>query len=245
METKNENYGLIYVLTNECMPDLVKIGRTTRHELKKRMNELYSTGVPAPFECACAYKVEMNRLADVEKGLHSLFDEYRVPSGREFFSIKAEKVEIALNKIGNFQIADDATKEVQTEIDDVVAADDKKQKNPNMDFFKMGLKEGQKLVFVNSKGSDHVITCTVYSYRKVWFDGQAWSLSRLTHKFVSTKWIVRPAPYWETEDGSNLLDLYIKYVENEAKGHQSVIAKNASDLKELSAELEPIINAKV
>ena len=43
--------GIVYVLSNEAMPGLVKIGLTQRSELEVRLNELYSTGVPLPFTC--------------------------------------------------------------------------------------------------------------------------------------------------------------------------------------------------
>ena len=41
---------IVYVLTNECMPDLVKIGRTD-NSIIKRMKELDQTGVAFSFEC--------------------------------------------------------------------------------------------------------------------------------------------------------------------------------------------------
>ena len=44
-------YGIVYLLTNPVMPGLVKIGMTTQEGIDKRMKELYTTGVPIPFEC--------------------------------------------------------------------------------------------------------------------------------------------------------------------------------------------------
>lgn len=48
--------GIVYVLKNPAMPGLVKIGITTRAEVHIRMTELYTTGVPLPFECSFAAK---------------------------------------------------------------------------------------------------------------------------------------------------------------------------------------------
>lgn len=41
---------IVYVLTNPSMPGLVKIGKTTQKEVSERMTQLYTTGVPTPFE---------------------------------------------------------------------------------------------------------------------------------------------------------------------------------------------------
>ena len=53
--------GSVYVLTNPAMPNIVKIGKTTRN-VELRLADLYSTGVPLPFECEYAAKVK-----DVDK----------------------------------------------------------------------------------------------------------------------------------------------------------------------------------
>lgn len=235
----NNDYGLIYVLTNECMPNLIKIGKTSRHDLKKRMTELYSTGVPAPFECVFAYKVEQERLADVEAGLHSLFDEYRVPSGREFFFVKPNKVEVALRTIGNFQPIDDATQEVQQKIDEVVAADEKRRKNPNMDFFEMGLRVGDTLVFKN----DHVVTCSVATNKRVSYNDEEYSLSGLTHQLLGTKYAVQPSPYWLTEDGTLLSTLYIAYTKRLAAAQTATNAAVVSAAASVSADLSQSVNS--
>jgi hypothetical protein len=40
---------IVYILTNEAMPGLIKIG-CTNVELASRIKQLYTTGVPLPFE---------------------------------------------------------------------------------------------------------------------------------------------------------------------------------------------------
>ena len=77
------NEGIVYILTNPAMKGLVKIGMTTREEVSIRMGELYSTGVPVPFECSFA-----GRVADVkavERAFHIAFGPYRINPNREFF----------------------------------------------------------------------------------------------------------------------------------------------------------------
>ena len=49
--------GSVYVLTNPAMPNMVKIGKTTR-DVELRLADLYSTGVPLLFECEYAAKVK-------------------------------------------------------------------------------------------------------------------------------------------------------------------------------------------
>ena len=47
--------GSVYVLTNPAMPNMVKIGKTTR-DVELRLADLYSTGVPLHFECEYALR---------------------------------------------------------------------------------------------------------------------------------------------------------------------------------------------
>jgi len=50
----DSNQGIVYVLINPAMPGLIKIGRTNQEDVKYRMSQLYTTGVPLPFECVYA-----------------------------------------------------------------------------------------------------------------------------------------------------------------------------------------------
>ena len=67
---------------NEAMPGLIKIG-CTNGELASRIRQLYSTGVPLPFELF--YACEVSNCAVVEDKLHDAFGDHRVSKGREFF----------------------------------------------------------------------------------------------------------------------------------------------------------------
>lgn len=60
-------YGIVYLLTNPVMPGLVKIGMTTQEGIDKRMKELYTTGVPIPFECKFACKVKKVIVSKLKK----------------------------------------------------------------------------------------------------------------------------------------------------------------------------------
>ncbi len=77
--------GWVYILTNEAMPGLVKIGLTTRTP-KERAAELSSaTGVPLPFVVAWARAV--SDCATVEKAVHRMLDDKRVNGKRESFRV--------------------------------------------------------------------------------------------------------------------------------------------------------------
>jgi hypothetical protein len=80
--------GIVYVLTIPAIPGLVKIGKTARGSIDARLSELYSSGVPVPFECAYAAKVADQ--TTVEKSFHFAFAPYRINAKREFFPIEPD-----------------------------------------------------------------------------------------------------------------------------------------------------------
>jgi hypothetical protein len=89
--------GYVYAVTNPSIPGLVKIGRTTNME--KRLESLYDTSVPTPFECVCVK--EVNNPNDVESNLHTLLSEFRVNDKREFFKVEIEKVKLIFDLISS------------------------------------------------------------------------------------------------------------------------------------------------
>ena len=80
--------GSVYVLTNPAMPNMVKIGKTTRN-VALSLSDLYSTGVPLPFECEYAAKVK--DVDKTEKAFHTAFSPNRVNPKREFLNIDPEQ----------------------------------------------------------------------------------------------------------------------------------------------------------
>jgi hypothetical protein len=77
--------GYIYILTNESMPGVVKVGRTERQP-ETRSKELHTTGVPQPFKLE--YFVFVDDCQTVEQQIHSLLEGkgQRTSSNREFFN---------------------------------------------------------------------------------------------------------------------------------------------------------------
>lgn len=76
--------GFLYVARNESMPGLLKIGRTDRIP-DARMSELFSTGVPEPFELVY-YALTSDAKADEAK-VHQILGRFRHRNNREFFAI--------------------------------------------------------------------------------------------------------------------------------------------------------------
>ena len=85
--------GVIYILVNEAMPNIVKIGKTTT-SVEQRMRELDTTGIPLPFECYYAARVD--KMDSVERNLHDAFDDKRIRKRREFFEIDPARNRSAL-----------------------------------------------------------------------------------------------------------------------------------------------------
>lgn len=205
MSSENE-IGYVYVLTNPAMPGLVKIGMTTRDVLKDRLRELYSTGVPLPFECYYACRVSAGDCENIEKSLHQAFAPDRINPGREFFRMDPERVKVILKL---FHLSD-VTREVSAEIEENVAAEDRsarenfKQRRPRLNFHEMGMKDGDILVFKD----DRTKQATIAGEHYVMYQGERFSLTALTVKLKnSSQSNVRPLRYWLFGNDS-LEDLY-------------------------------------
>jgi hypothetical protein len=77
--------GYVYILSNESMPGIYKIGCTSK-TVKERIDELSrSTGVPTPFTEEASYYVFDMMMA--ESKLHQELAQYRVSSNKEFFKV--------------------------------------------------------------------------------------------------------------------------------------------------------------
>ena len=74
--------GYVYALTNPSMPGLVKIGCTQR-DSRSRAREVFTTGVPTPFEVA--FEVFSEDHEKLELQVHSQLEPFRVSQRREFF----------------------------------------------------------------------------------------------------------------------------------------------------------------
>ena len=165
------------------------------------MGELYTTGVPLPFDCFFAGRVE--DAATVEKAFHQAFDPQRINASREFFEIEPEQALALLELLS----VENVTPQVSGALDQVDEVSKKaarvyKKKRPQIDFLEMGIEIGSQLQAV---GYDEV--CTVVTNRKVLFHEEPVSLTRATKIMLENDYNVAPGPYW-TYNGRKVRDIY-------------------------------------
>jgi len=192
---------IVYVLTNAAMPGLVKIGYTSQAEAQTRIAQLYSTGVPVPFDVAFAATVESAE--KVEEALHTAFGPSRINSKREFFRIDPEQA-IAILRL--FQ-KEDTTVEVEKqggEIDaeSLAAGEQLRKKGPNMNFQEMGIPVGALLRYTRNN-----TTVTVSGPKKVKLGDEEMPLTAATRQLLQIDYNPSPRLYW-TYNGRLLLDVY-------------------------------------
>lgn len=89
--------GFIYVLSNESMPGVYKIGMT-RNSPDARAKEIStSTGVPQPFKVVAAF--HSKNPAKDEKIIHEAWSKERVSPNREFFKLSDRELSHSLDEI--------------------------------------------------------------------------------------------------------------------------------------------------
>ncbi|XVQ86425.1 GIY-YIG nuclease family protein [Microbispora siamensis] len=87
--------GFVYVLSNEAMPGIVKVGMTAKLA-EDRARQLHATGVPLPFDVEFRALTSFPRKA--EKRAHEFLEPFRVSRNREFFQVSPE---IAIDAVRN------------------------------------------------------------------------------------------------------------------------------------------------
>ena len=199
-------YGIVYLLTNPVMPGLVKIGMTAQEDIDKRMKELYTTGVPVPFECQFACRVKKTDCVKIEKALHTAFEPQRINANREFFRINVNQAKAILELFHHTDVTEEVTDEIQNDLtDDDKAASAKAQPHrPALNFYEMGMQKGDVLLWKD----DPSISVTVISERKVSYKGEETSISSLSAQLKGYKSKhIAPGAHWLFND-KPLSDIY-------------------------------------
>ena len=200
------NPGIVYVLSNPAMPDYVKVGRTGGNEPKDvldRMAQLDTTSIPRAFKCE--YAAVVAEYEKTEQVLLTAFGENRVRQNREFLEGIPPYRVIAVLKHLALRDATPTPGAIPEE------TTEKPLKLPAFRFSMAGIKPGASLQWAD----DPSRTCEVTGDRLVSYDGQEYSLSRLTA--ILKGWNVTYAqvgPYWLFE-GRTLDELRTAYLSDE------------------------------
>lgn len=183
--------GYIYVMTNPCLHDMVKIGYAS--DVEARRKQLSTTALPFEYEIYATYETS-GQLED--KKLHELIDtlnpKLRLAKNREFFAMSAEKAYRLLEAIAIISGSADKLKRVAQMQDEYVVNSTKKRSHcsgssgrkqrPAINFQKCGIPVGAELVFIDD---DSVrVTVVDAEKNKVEYNGAVTSLSPLAKSCV-------------------------------------------------------------
>ena len=197
--------SIVYILTNESMPEIIKIGFT--NNLSRRLKELDNTSTPLPFECF--YAVEVSDAKAIENLLHETFNDKIVRQRREFFYCTPEQAKSALKIAEQMGGKDVTPKETVVEMEqDKQALANARNRKGKVDYFGiLGISPSEILTF----SKDETITCQVAENGYVFFQGEQTTLSGSALTILSEmgySWQqVRGSGYW-CYKGYSLLDLY-------------------------------------
>lgn len=186
--------GIIYILTNPAIPDYIKIGYTAREDIKKRLNELYSTGVPFPFKLHYAVKVENAK--EIESKLHKIFSIHRENMDREFFKMDPERAKLTLDLLGGTPITLEDNEIYEPETIEIIQKS-RQALAPAFRFSMVNIPIGSELTF----SRDDSIKCTVVSDKEVEYQGQNYSLTGLVKILLNIEKSggIRGPQYWQYE----------------------------------------------
>lgn len=192
---------IVYVLINEAMPGLIKIGRTA-DELANRIYSLYSTGVPLPFELFYACEVENGRF--VETQLHEAFGDHRVSKKREFFRLAPERAKAALSLAAKREVRlGDQVFETPEDKAEVEVA----KRLARFRLSMIGIKPGTELQLARDPA---IICTTVDETNKVLFKGDETSLSDAALQAINGlgyEWSAASGPWEWMYQGKRLSDI--------------------------------------
>ncbi len=194
---------IVYILTNQSMPDTIKIGITDN--LERRIRELDNTSTPLPFECY--YAVEVENASDIEKKIHDGLDDKRVRNNREFFNTTPEQAKSIL-EIAEVMGGKNVTpkEDIVETAQDKQALENAKKQRSRFNFQMIDLQPGTILKF----RKDETITCEVHDDTKIKFRDKITSLSNAAEiilKEMGYDWSAYQGPRWWMYEGKNLRDI--------------------------------------
>ena len=187
----------VYILTNQSMPGLIKIGRTDR-DLQSRVKELNSqTGVPLPFEVH--YACEVADSAATEKALHNGFADERINPKREFFRKNPERVVAILQHFAIKQEIIDETTTVETKEEIQALNKESNKRRESFNFSLVDIPVGSEIKYIR----DEDFVAIVVDDKKINFNGEITSLSSSAQTLLGSNYPIQGTIYW-TFDGETL-----------------------------------------
>lgn len=199
------NPGFIYILTNLYMPGLIKIGKTTQEDVRIRVDQLYNGNTSVPWKFEIAYAVKGDDITAVENALHTAFDTDRVNSRREFFAMDIERVKAVLKLLAKEDVTVEVLREpdpVETEPVDPGIRERITRRRPPLNFHEMGITDGSELQYLHGDAR-----ATVIGEKRVVYNNEEYSLTKLTQKLMGLDYSVQPTTHW-AYNGRNLIDIY-------------------------------------
>lgn len=170
--------GYIYIMTNPCLQDMVKIGYST--DVEERRKQLSTTALPYEYEIYATYETS-GKLED--KKLHKLIDnlnpDLRVSKNREFFIMSPSEAYELLEAIAIISNSENKLEKANKNN----VTNPTKTKRPAINFSKCGIPIGAELIFVD----DATVKVIVESDRKVLYNGELTSLSAVAGKLKGVK----------------------------------------------------------
>ena len=198
---------IVYILTNQSMPDTIKIGITDN--LENRMKQLDNTSTPLPFECY--YAVEVEDAKAIEKKIHEGLDDKRIRQSREFFNATPEQAKALLEiaeVMGGKNVT--PTEDIVETPQDKQALDNARKKRKRFNFSMVNISAGTILKFVK----DNSITCEVVDDSKVKFRDKVTSLSDAADiilREMGYDWEGVQGSLWWSHEGKSLKELRIEF----------------------------------
>jgi len=170
--SKKENKGFVYILTNDAFKDdWIKIGMTSK-EVDLRSKQLDNTAVPLPFKVYATCKTE--KFKELEKFIHRNLEDSRIRANREFFNVSPDKV---LKIFRDFKDLFDAESEITPyyELPEEPIKETPRKKERNIfKFPQIGLNIGTELYYDNNPN----IKLRIASDTKVEYNGEKYNINK-------------------------------------------------------------------
>jgi len=94
--------GWVYILSNEYMPGIYKVGMTTTSPEARAKELSSSTGVPFPFKVEAAYHCDDPAYSESE--IHEALSEFRINNSREFFKLDLQEIKDACSQLSEAEV---------------------------------------------------------------------------------------------------------------------------------------------